>query len=52
MPPLCRDLKPKNILISEEGLVKLADLGISQVLDRVFTDAMVSCGLAQFDGPV
>lgn len=37
-----RDLKPKNLLISEGGVVKLADLGISQTLDRVFTNTMVS----------
>lgn len=32
--PACsrRDLKPQNILITEGGLVKLADLGIAQVL--------------------
>ncbi|KAI7836760.1 hypothetical protein COHA_009398 [Chlorella ohadii] len=38
---LHRDLKPKNLLISEGGVVKLADLGISQVLDRVFADTMI-----------
>ena len=36
-----RDLKPQNILITEGGLIKLADLGISAVLDRVFESVMV-----------
>lgn len=44
---LRRDLKPKNLLISEGGVVKLADLGISQTLDRVFINTMVSWGAAK-----
>ena len=40
--PPCRDLKPHNLLISEGGLIKLADLGISAVLDRVFAQTLAS----------
>ena len=39
--PPCRDLKPHNLLVSEGGLIKLADLGISAVLDRVFAQTLV-----------
>ncbi|EFN56596.1 hypothetical protein CHLNCDRAFT_11527, partial [Chlorella variabilis] len=38
---LHRDLKPSNLLLTERGVVKLADLGISQLLDRVFASAMI-----------
>ena len=31
-----------NLLISEGGLIKLADLGISAVLDRVFAQTLAS----------
>ena len=39
----CRDLKPGNLLLTQGGMLKLADLGISQLLDRVFTSTVVSC---------
>lgn len=35
-------LLPQNVLIGEHGLLKIADLGISQVLDHVFTRVLVS----------
>jgi hypothetical protein len=35
---------PQNVLISSSGLLKVADLGISQVLDHVFTRALVRLG--------
>jgi len=39
--PTRRDLKPQNLLVSEGGLLKLADLGISQLLDRVFAKTLI-----------
>ncbi|KAK2076954.1 hypothetical protein QBZ16_005182 [Prototheca wickerhamii] len=33
-----RDLKPQNILVARDGSLKLADLGIAEILDRVFTE--------------
>ncbi len=41
---ICRKIlipRCQNILISEASLLKIADLGISQVLDSVFTRALV-----------
>ncbi|PSC77050.1 kinase-like [Micractinium conductrix] len=38
---LHRDLKPQNLLVTEGGGVKLADLGISALLDRVFARSLV-----------
>lgn len=34
--------QPENVLLGEGGLLKLADFGIAQVLDRVFTRVLVS----------
>ena len=34
-PVLHRDIKPHNILISTNGSVKIADFGISTILDNM-----------------
>ncbi|PRW33292.1 hypothetical protein C2E21_7904 [Chlorella sorokiniana] len=46
---LHRDMKPENVLIGEHGLLKIADLGISQVLDHVFTRVLM--GTPQYVAP-
>ncbi len=38
-PPL---IPWQNVLLAEGGLLKIADLGVSQVLDHVFTRVLVS----------
>lgn len=43
---LHRDMKPENVLLAEGGLLKIADLGVSQVLEHVFTRVLVSADTA------
>lgn len=39
-----RDIKPQNIFINEEGVLKLADFGISKALDQTTEKAMTLVG--------
>jgi NIMA (never in mitosis gene a)-related kinase len=39
-----RDIKPQNIFINEEGVLKLADFGISKALDHTQEKAMTLVG--------
>jgi NIMA (never in mitosis gene a)-related kinase 1/4/5 len=39
-----RDIKPQNIFINEDGVLKLADFGISKALDQTQEKAMTLVG--------
>ena len=39
-----RDVKPQNIFINEEGVIKLADFGISKAMDHTTEKAMTLVG--------
>lgn len=38
---LCRDVKPQNILVSADGVVKLVDLGIAKLMRETLTRTLV-----------
>jgi serine/threonine protein kinase len=44
-----RDIKPKNILVTETGVPKLADYGIAKLLDRAGAWAPVGGHTFRFD---
>ena len=44
-----RDLKPENILLDYEGHVRLADFGLSKVMEDDFTHSF--CGSAEYMAP-
>ena len=41
---LHRDMKPQNLLLGEEGVLRISDLGVSQEMLRVFSRVDVSGG--------
>ena len=46
-----RDLKPENILLDTDGCVRLADFGMSKLLEHPTDRAMTICGTAQYMSP-
>jgi NIMA (never in mitosis gene a)-related kinase len=46
-----RDIKPHNIFINEDGVVKLADFGISKALDRTTEKALTLVGTPYYLSP-
>ena len=46
-----RDLKPENILLDSKGHVKLADFGLSKILDEENDKAFTICGTPQYLAP-
>ncbi|PHJ26030.1 protein kinase (incomplete catalytic triad) [Cystoisospora suis] len=46
-----RDVKPPNILINSQGIVKLADFGISRFLDSVKGDSLTFVGTELYMSP-
>ncbi|MEP6764870.1 MAG: serine/threonine-protein kinase [Gemmatimonadaceae bacterium] len=43
-----RDLKPNNVLVTEDGTVKLLDFGVSKLLDDVGEGTLTGAGLSPF----
>ena len=46
-----RDLKPENILMDSEGHIKIADFGLSKILDSMDDTAYTLCGTPQYLAP-
>lgn len=47
-----RDLKPENILVNGDGLVKLADFGLSKIMyQNVKVDSNSICGTIDYMAP-
>ena len=46
-----RDIKPQNIFIDEEGVLKLADFGISKALDHTQEKALTLVGTPYYLSP-
>jgi serine/threonine protein kinase len=46
-----RDLKPDNVLLSDSGVCKLADFGISRELTRTMESASTQCGTYLYIAP-
>ena len=46
---LYRDLKPENIILDAEGHVRLADFGLSKVINNSLTYSF--CGSAEYMSP-
>jgi len=48
---LYRDLKPENVLVGDDGYVKIADFGLSKENIRTNHDAKSLCGTAEYLAP-
>ena len=46
-----RDLKPENILMDSEGHIKIADFGLSKILENMDDKAYTLCGTPQYLAP-
>lgn len=46
-----RDLKPENVLVGEDGHIKLTDFGISKVLNEEESTTKTLCGTAEYLAP-
>ena len=46
-----RDIKPHNVFINEEGVLKLADFGISKALDHTQSRALTLVGTPYYLSP-
>lgn len=46
-----RDLKPHNVLISEDSLLTIADFGLAKVMDEGTVNAVTRCGTRSYMSP-
>lgn len=44
-------MKPENVLVSEDGYIKLTDFGLSKENIKGFNDAKSLCGTAEYLSP-
>jgi serine/threonine protein kinase len=46
-----RDLKPENILLDAQGHIRLADFGLSKILNDPDAQASTFCGTPEYLAP-